>query len=130
MSTDKPHRKQIRVRGYDYSLAGAYFITICTHQRLPLFGQLIRDKMTPSPLGHFVVQHLRQMGDHYPFVEVDSHVVMPNHLHAILLINEDSRKSLARIVAAFKASVFSAAVKAALWDRGNSLWQRNYFEHI
>ena len=50
----KHHRQSIRLKGYDYTLAGAYFVTICTHKRQPLFGNIVEDKMRLSLLGQLV----------------------------------------------------------------------------
>ena len=82
----KHHRQSIRLKGYDYTLAGAYFVTICTHKRLPLFGKIVEDKMRLSLLGQLVYREWQKTAVVRPNVYLDAFVVMPNHLHGILVI--------------------------------------------
>jgi putative transposase len=91
--TDKPpyqpaihHRRSIRLRGYDYSLAGAYFITICTHHRESLFGDIVNGAMLLNDPGRMVQTVWGQMPIHYHGIITDEFVVMPNHIHAVAII--------------------------------------------
>ncbi len=77
---DKHHRRSIRLKGYDYTLPGAYFVTIVTHERELLFG---------DPVLHRVVQTFWQrIPRHFPHAELDEWVVMPNHLHGIIVMTD------------------------------------------
>ncbi len=87
----KHHRRSIRLRDYDYTQAGAYFITLCTHQRLPLFGTVIDGEMQINDWGKVVQACWDEIPAHYPMIERDAFVVMPNHVHGILVIERDDR---------------------------------------
>ncbi|MBC7263420.1 MAG: transposase [Chloroflexi bacterium] len=142
-------RRSIRLRGYDYSQAGAYFVTICTQNRECLFGTIADGKMVLNPLGEIAAVCWNAIPVHFRDVELDEYVVMPNHIHGIIVILDraDYRRgtacraptmerfgrplsgSLATIVRSFK----SAATKRINEWRctpGAVVWQRNYYEHI
>ena len=82
-------RKQIRLRGYDYRNAGAYFVTICTHQRQCTLGQVRNGVMRLSDWGQLVVKIWRAMPDHFPYIILDVFQCMPNHIHFIIWIVSD-----------------------------------------
>jgi putative transposase len=86
----KPYvqRKPLRLTGYDYSEKGAYFITICTHNRACLFGQVIDNAMQINEAGDMVARVWSHLPDHYPQMRLDEWVVMPNHFHGIVVIND------------------------------------------
>jgi REP element-mobilizing transposase RayT len=87
----KHHRRSIRLKGYDYSQAGAYFITICTWQRECLFGEIINGEMQLSPWGEIVNLHWQNLPKYHRHLELDEFAIMPNHLHGIIvLINHNS----------------------------------------
>ena len=75
------HRRSIRLQGYNYTRAGAYFVTIVTHQRACLFGDVVNGDMQLSDHGQIADECWRAIPDHFPFVELGVHVVMPNHAH-------------------------------------------------
>ena len=79
------HRHSTRLPNYDYSQAGAYFITICLQNRECLFGEIINDEMILNHVGLMVSDIWYQIPNHYPGVEIDEFVVMPNHIHGIIL---------------------------------------------
>ncbi len=79
-------RRSIRLPGYDYSRAGAYFVTICTRGRECLFGDVVDDRMCLTDAGRIVQETWERLPEHYPHVELDSFVVMPNHVHGIIVI--------------------------------------------
>jgi putative transposase len=81
-----PVRRSLRLAGYDYSQAGAYFVTICTHGRVCLFGEVVGDTVRLSRMGEVVQACWEEMPEHYPGVEFDAFVVMPNHVHGIVVI--------------------------------------------
>jgi putative transposase len=83
---EKYHRRSIRLRGYDYAQDGAYFVTICTHNREALFGDVIDHQMNLNQLGEIVWQQWQALPVHYPHIELDAFVVMPNHVHGIMVL--------------------------------------------
>jgi len=83
---DKHHRRSIRMRGYDYTQAGAYFITICTQDRECLFGTIVDGCMHMNDAGRMVQSVWNEIPDHHPGVDVDAFVVMPNHVHGIIIL--------------------------------------------
>src|SRR6266516_4662040 len=85
--SDIHHRRSIRLRGYDYSRAGAYFVTICTQHRDQLFGEVRDTKMEWNDAGAMVVQWWEELNRKFPNVDTDAFIVMPNHCHGILLLD-------------------------------------------
>ncbi|MEO1287788.1 MAG: hypothetical protein AAFV93_08460, partial [Chloroflexota bacterium] len=85
----KPHpqRKSPRLKGYDYTSDGAYFVTICTQERYLLFGNVVNSEMRHDSLGALVLHHWLDLPNHFDTVELDYFVVMPNHFHGIVVIN-------------------------------------------
>lgn len=82
-------RRSPRLSGYDYSLPGAYFITLVTHQRENLFGEVVDGEMRLNRSGKIVVRALKDLSLHYPHITLGAFVVMPNHVHGIVSIIED-----------------------------------------
>jgi putative transposase len=85
------HRRSIRLKGYDYAQAGAYFVTMVTRQRECLFGEVTGGEMRLNKLGEVVSGKWQWLETQYPYVELGGWVVMPNHLHGILIIHDDGR---------------------------------------
>ena len=135
------HRKSIRLRDYDYSQAGLYFITICTHEKLPLFGKIVDEIMVKNDAGVVAEKCWREIPEHFPQIILGGFVVMPNHIHGIIEIvgaNEiveandysplrGTSKTVGSIVRGFKIGVTK-------WFREltdiHKVWQRNYHEHV
>jgi len=84
-------RRTIRLRGYDYSQAGAYFVTICTQNRECFFGDIVNGEMVLNASGECVADKWQWLGHHHDFVELDEWVIMPNHMHGIIVIVDDGR---------------------------------------
>lgn len=138
------HRKSLRLQGYDYTQSGAYFVTICAHHRLHLFGEIQNGEMLLSSMGNIVYEQWCQTGILRDYVELDMFVIMPNHVHGIIMIlntemesdnladREFSRpiaKSLSTIIGAFKASV-TRHVNRLPNTPDHPIWQRNFHDHI
>ena len=85
------HRRSIRLKGYDYSQAGAYFVTIVTWQREMLFGEIVDGVMKLNVIGKIVSGKWQWLETQYEYVELGEWVVMPNHFHGILVIHDDGR---------------------------------------
>lgn len=91
---DRFHRRSIRLRGYDYTRAGAYYVTVCTQGRLPLFGGVVNDMMMPNAMGNIVQRCWDAIPEHMPMVVCDAFVVMPNHVHGVIVITDATRSSV------------------------------------
>jgi REP element-mobilizing transposase RayT len=98
----KHHRRSIRLKGYDYSQRGAYFVTLVTHGRQCLFGQIVDGKMQLNEGGEITHQCWMEIPKHYPHVSLDAFVIMPNHVHGIIIITENDvdDNNIANIVGA------------------------------
>ena len=136
---DLHHRRSIRLRGYDYTRDEAYYVTLVTHERRTLFGDIIDGEMRLNDTGQLIMDTWEWLATRHPYVELDSYIVMPNHLHGIIVITDHGRdgsltsptprKPLGRLVGAFK-TVTTKQVNLAEGMPGQLLWQRNYYEHV
>lgn len=84
------NRQSIRLKGYDYRTSGAYFITLNTENRAPLFGEIKDGEMEMNEAGETIFEFWNQIPVQFPFVDLDAFVVMPDHFHGILIINEST----------------------------------------
>ena len=80
------HRRSIRIKGYDYTQPGGYFVTLVTQERACLFGEVVNSEIHLSPLGQVVGDEWMRLTKRFPNVELDEFVVMPNHLHGIVVL--------------------------------------------
>ena len=83
---DHPARKSPRLKGYDYAQDGAYFVTICTRNRVCLFGGVVDEAVELNVYGRIVEACWHDLSHHYPNIELDTFVVMPNHVHGIIIL--------------------------------------------
>lgn len=120
-----PERKPNRIPQYDYSLPNYYFVTICTHQKQSLFGTVEQ----LNGFGQIAADLLLNIPKHFPNAIVDKYVVMPNHIHAIIILQDspDGRKDLSIILGQYKAAV-SQKLHRAL--PGRTIWQKSYYDRI
>jgi REP element-mobilizing transposase RayT len=81
-----------RLRGYEYSLPGGYFVTICTYKRVNSFGEVLDREMLLNRAGEIAQSAWRDLPNHYVNIQLDHYVVMPNHLHGIIFIKETDRR--------------------------------------
>jgi putative transposase len=134
------HWRPIRLKGYDYAQAGAYFVTICAHDRACLFGDLVDAEVVLRPAGRVVQNAWDELTKHYPHVGLDAFVVMPNHVHGIIMLSSDPveaglkpaatvRHALPEVVRAFK-TFSSRRINELRHTPGVPVWQRNYYEHV
>jgi putative transposase len=84
---EKHHRRSIRLREYDYSQSGAYFITICTYNRECLFGEIADGEMRLNNTGQMVQKAWNELPQRYAGVDIDAFIVMPNHVHGVIIID-------------------------------------------
>jgi REP element-mobilizing transposase RayT len=151
------NRKSIRLKGYDYSQAGLYFITICCQDRACLFGDVVNGKIGLNVAGKIANECWLEIPEHFPNVILHEYIVMPNHIHGIIELTEivgaknfslhqhsphhtgandfspllipfvSPSRTIGSIVRGFKIGVTK-------WMRQNTdfetVWQRNYHEHI
>src|SRR5262245_20099154 len=85
----KQHRHSIRLKGYDYSQVGAYYVTIVAYQRDCLFGEIVNKEMVMNDFGKIADECWCAIPDHFPFVELGEYVIMPNHVHGIIVIRNN-----------------------------------------
>ncbi len=152
--TAKHRRQSLRLNGYDYAQAGAYFITICTEGRALLFGDVANGTMRLNAAGQLAAMLWNNLTPRFVGIELDAFVVMPNHIHGIIVLpyraatvgaplvgaprggRADTRAAptVGDVVGAFK-SLFTVkyirGVKQCRWPSfDRRVWQRNYYEHI
>lgn len=143
-----------RLKNWDYGSNGFYFITICTKGKQPYFGRIVNNndvrtqmdgnvnRLQPihlyTQIGNIVNQYWNEIPKHFPFVELDAFVIMPDHVHGVLFLNRPKYESwrtnsfkpqsenLASIVRGFKAAV----KKYAVLNRLEFDWQSRYYDHV
>ncbi|MBN2485939.1 MAG: transposase [Bacteroidales bacterium] len=150
----KHHRRSIRLKGYDYSQAGLYFITICTHNRACLFGKIENSKMILNECGQIANNEWEKTPEIRNNVELGDFIIMPNHIHIIIRLlgrgelhspNNPNKlhspnkqgvcdtplrspsQTIGAIVRGYKSSITK---QLGLLGFNGKLWQRNYHEHI
>ena len=153
---DKRHRRSIRLKGYDYSGTGAYFVTICTQDRECFFEDIVDGEMRLNDAGIMVRDVWHKIPEHFPYTDIDEFLVMPNHVHGIIVIvgaplvgahssgtvDHDTKNragtspapTLGDVVGTFKSITthqYVDGVRRKNWPAfKGKLWQRNYYEHI
>lgn len=159
MQPNETHRRRsLRLQGYDYAQAGAYFVTICTHNRKCLFGEVVNGGMRLNDAGYLAAIMWSSLSERFRETELDMFVVMPNHLHGIIVLSDDispaqiqgghegrpyategavtarAVPTIGDIIGAFKSLFtlqFIEGVKNKRWERfDRRVWQRNYYEHV
>ncbi len=148
---DIHHRRSIRLRDYDYSQAGAYFVTICVLQRECIFGEIVDGEMIMNEMGRIVLATWTDLPNHYKHIILDEYMVMPNHVHGIIDIigagldavgpgldmvgaglkpaPTEKQHALPEIIRRFK-TFSSRRINVFRNKPGCSVWQRNYYERI
>jgi putative transposase len=117
------HRRSIRVKGYDYAQAGAYFVTIVTQGREPFFGKIVNGEMVCNDAGQMVVAIWESLPVRFPNIELGVYVVMPNHFHAILIIDVSVAVGAGFVEAGFVGAGFvGAGLVPALDDVDATNW--------
>ena len=128
----KHHRRSIRLKNYDYSQPGAYFVTICTEGRQCFFGQIVEGEMHLSDVGQMVQRLWCAIPERFPYVEIDHFIIMPNHLHGIIVLNPDEHTKNCSATLGLVLRRFKALTTRSIRTTNESQfeWQRNYHEHI
>lgn len=153
---DIHHRRSIRFKEYDYSKRGAYLVTICTHQRIARFGEIVDGILNVNERGAIVQEIWNTLPNRFPGIDIDAFIVMPNHVHGILIRSEEielpsevstslqargqtrgtlrdyrvdphRRQTLSEIVRTFKGASTYTIRKSGMSEFA---WQRDFHEHI
>jgi len=140
----KHHRRSIRLKEYDYTQPGGYFVTIVTFQRDCLFGEIVNEEMQLNEFGKITDECWRAIPEHFGNIDLGAYVVMPNHVHGVIVITDrvnadaSARRgtiyraptvvgSIPTIVRSFKSAVTRRIGREL---NATGIWQRNYHEHI
>lgn len=130
-----PQRKQNRLHDYDYSQNGAFFITICTQNRRKILSNIVGDGF-PVPKAHGTVaeEMIHQIPAKYPAVSVDTYVIMPDHIHLLLRIDQtpgtgNPSPTLGNIIGWYKYQV-TKQLNAKYGRQGVRIFQRSYYDHV
>ena len=142
-----PRRRATRLQDYDYCQSGFYFVTICVQHRKCIFGTMIDGKMQLNELGNIVTEYWNHIPQHFSSVEIGDYVIMPNHIHGIIALNDvgtrsprpknsnkeltdnTSSPSLGKIIAYFKYQS-TKHINQYHNTPGTRIWQRNYHDHV
>lgn len=128
-----------RLRGYDYSQSNYYYVTICTDKRKEWFGKIENNQMLLNDYGQIVQQQWQWLAKQYSYTELGEYVIMPNHIHGILIIDNSMRtghdlslqyhkiKSLSSLIGTFKTTSSKLIHQNGLSDFA---WQRSFYDHI
>ena len=145
--SDIRRRNTLRHGGYDYTSAGAYFVTVCAHQRLAVFGRVEDGAMTLNSLGCIADRCWAEFAERHPEVRVEAHVIMPNHAHVLIWIGggpsaadaappelprrfgDAAAGSLSVLIGAYKSAVTQRAVHRGLVP-APPIWQRSFHDRI
>ena len=137
MSNELPKRKRIRLQNYDYSRNGLYFVTICTEDKKPILSTIVGDdahivpkKIVLKSYGEVAEKYIRHINEVYDNISVENYIIMPNHIHLLIFIDEykngtmwaSSPTKLGSVVRSFKTMVTK--------EVGFSIWQRSYYDEI
>lgn len=140
MNNNQHHRRSIRLKEYDYSQNGAYYVTICTQDKKCVLSNIVNEKTILTNYGKIVEEEWLKTKSIRPYVDLDYYVIMPDHFHGIIYINKSvgaTRRvattqtlppnSLGSIIGQFK-SIATKRIRKLGYV--NFKWQRNYYEHI
>ncbi|MBR6675778.1 MAG: hypothetical protein IKL24_00410 [Clostridia bacterium] len=135
-----PNRKHPRLNKFDYSSTGAYYVTICTQDRRCLLSRIVGRGLAPAKtngieytiFGEIAKQQLLSLELRYPFLSIDQYVIMPNHIHAIMILKGGAagarpRPTIIDIVCAYKSLTTIECKKNGL---SSKLFQSSFYEHI
>jgi REP element-mobilizing transposase RayT len=128
---------------YNYAQAGAYFVTICTHNRACLFGEIANGAVVMNDFGRIAEEEWLKTPGIRPQIELDEYVIMPNHIHGILVITTDKgvlqyapthtlrspSQTIGSVIRGWKSAV-TTKIKKFTGNRNMRVWQRNYYEHV
>ena len=148
------HRRSIRLKGYDYSQNGAYFITLCAQDRKPIFGKIVDGEMQLNQFGVIARDEWLKTAEMRKNIEMDEFSIMPNHMHGIIVIDartgtvhraptnaptvekfgKPTSNTIPTIIRGFKSAVTkqinTIQINAGVYNLPERIWQKNYYEHV
>ena len=141
MSSEKglPQRKPTRLRNFDYSTKGAYFITLCTEDRLQILSRIVGGDVPGAPknvkllpYGIVADKYIKQMNGFYENISVDQYVIMPNHIHILLFVCEGGspRTSTPTKQTSTVSHFVSTFKRFCNREYGENIWQRGFHDHV
>lgn len=138
-----------RLKGYDYSQPGEYFVTICTHDHECLFGTVADEEVRLSAIGEIAKNCWKEIPKHFLNVDLDEFIIMPNHIHGIIIINDNDinmqstncrdvqlnvstrisprKETLSVVIRTYKATVTTLCRRNGFYE---FKWQPGFYEHI
>jgi len=132
-----PKRKNIRLKEYDYSTPGVYFVTICTQHRRCILSRVVGRGLAPAALeltdyGKVAEQELLSLEMRYPFLKVDAYAIMPNHIHVLFVIENETagaspRPTISDVVCAYKSLTTRKCKKIGRIDK---VFQTSFHDHV
>ena len=133
-----PKRKSTRLKGYDYSANGAYFITICTHNRKCILSEIVGDGVLDVPqnvltkCGEISDKYINQLNEFYDYISVEKYIIMPNHIHFILSVDNenDGTSRTPSPTSSVVSSFISTFKRFCNKEYGENIWQRSFHDHI
>jgi len=130
-----PSRRSPRLRDYDYAQPGAYFVTLCTHDHACLFGTLTNGEMHQTVIGEMAASVWEGLPDHYAGIDLDAWMLMPNHLHGIIVLEpapQAGALTLSQLIGRYKSfTTFQHRRIGAMPTMGaRPLWQRSFHERV
>ena len=130
-----PKRKSARLRDFDYSSSGAYFVTICTQERRCTLSRIVGDgSPVPKPLGKIAEEYIGKIPEKYPHVQVDKYIIMPNHIHMILFFDVprgtgNPSPTLSDVIGWYKYNATRQFNEKSA-STGLKLFQRSFHDHV
>ena len=133
-----PKRKPTRLKEYDYSENGAYFVTICTNKKMHLFGEIKNAEMILNNLGIIVNNEILKIKSYYSNIQIDKYTIMPNHIHMIIVISDaeginpfpTKKYDISNVVGKFKAGISRSVGNAFMHSVKIPIWQSSFHDHI
>ena len=146
MQEKYPERKPTRIKKYDYSSAGAYFVTICTKNRAEILSNIVGGDVLDAPIkvrllpyGEIAEKYIKQLNDFYENILVEKYVIMPDHIHILIIVKKEKdttqkggasrtspptrqHSSVSKYVSTFK--------RFCNKEYGENIWQESFFDHI
>jgi putative transposase len=126
---EKHHRKSTRLKNFDYSSLGAYFVTICVFQRECVFGEIVNGEMILSRSGERTLEVWEGLPLRFPTIELDAFVIMPNHLHAVICLTGSDALTISMVLRAFK-SLSARAINQELERTERPAWQKRFWDRV
>ena len=146
MEEKRAERKPTRIKNYDYSSAGAYFITICTKNRAEILSYIVGGDVLDAPIkvrllpyGEIAEKYIKQLNNFYENISVEKYVIMPDHIHILIVVKKE--KDTIRMVGASRTSpptrqhssvsrYVSTFKRFCNKEYGENIWQESFFDHI